>query len=535
MSDRRAVSIEDYRAIDELLHGNLEHYCAKLVTIKPKSGAPKKFIWNEAQRQLHDILERQRDEKGFVRAIILKGRQMGISTYVGARFYQRVAFNEGMQCYILTHEDKATANLLGMAKRIHTNMPIDYRPSDTSNSAMSLMFGGLESGYSVGTAQGTKGTGRSSTLQLFHWSEVAFSRNAEDHLSGVLEAVPLEFGTEIILESTANGVGGVFYDQWQLAEKGQSDFIAVFLPWFIEPGYRRTVVPDLEFSDEELEYQSIHGIDDEQLTWLHFKNIAQGGRPGVIGNKFKQEYPATSIEAFQASNDNALIDQNDVLRARSTVIDPDSQSYAPLVLGVDVALNDGTGDSTRIISRQGRIAGIHGINIKLQTRKPSVIANEIARLIKQHPDIRMIFIDASGGWGSGVIDLLENWGYGAIVMGVNFGAASPDDKVANNMRSFIWWSMGQWLEDPGGADIPDDDELHRHICACPFKRDHLTRIKMSPKEEIKSEFGFSPDGGDSLALTFAAPVSADPPDDDRPQWLIDHLSGGGGDMNWKTM
>jgi hypothetical protein len=63
-----------------------------------------------------------------VRAIILKARRLGISTYVGARFYQPLTLWLGRNAFILTHEDKSTQELFDLVKRIHEHMPLDYRP-----------------------------------------------------------------------------------------------------------------------------------------------------------------------------------------------------------------------------------------------------------------------------------------------------------------------------------------------------------------------------------------------------------------------
>ena len=82
-----------------------------------------------------------------------------------------------------------------------------------------LIFGVLDSGYKLGTAE-NKSAGRSSTIQLFHGSEVAFWPNAAEHAKGIMQAIPDAFNTEAILESTANGVGNYFHQQWQKAEAG---------------------------------------------------------------------------------------------------------------------------------------------------------------------------------------------------------------------------------------------------------------------------------------------------------------------------
>ena len=67
------------------------------------------------------------------------------------------------------------------------------------------------------------------TWALFHGSEVGFWAHADSHIAGVLQAVPDAKGTEIILESTANGVGGAFHKMWRDAETGAGDF---FVPWY---------------------------------------------------------------------------------------------------------------------------------------------------------------------------------------------------------------------------------------------------------------------------------------------------------------
>src|SRR5262249_59464457 len=95
-----------------------------------------------------------------------------------------------------------------------------------------------DSGYKVGTA-GTKAVGRSSTIQLFHGSEVAFWPFADTHAAGVMQAVPNEKDTEIILESTANGIGNFFHQTWRNAEAGKNDYIAIFVPWYWSEEYRR--------------------------------------------------------------------------------------------------------------------------------------------------------------------------------------------------------------------------------------------------------------------------------------------------------
>lgn len=104
---------------------------------------------------------------------------------MGGRYYHNTSWAKGRRTFILTHEDAATQNLFEMVNRYHEHCPVFVRPSTGAANAKELFFDKLDSGYKVGTA-GTKGVGRSSTIQLFHGSEVAFWPHAETHAAGVL-------------------------------------------------------------------------------------------------------------------------------------------------------------------------------------------------------------------------------------------------------------------------------------------------------------------------------------------------------------
>lgn len=504
-----------YEESDRIMREDLRHYCRTLVQIQTKTGELKPFEWNEAQDRLHKKLEKQLDSRGLVRAIILKARRLGISTYVGARYYNRATLNLGKNAFILTHEDKSTQELFDLVKRIHENMPGDYQPDAETENAKEFTFTGLDGGYRIGTAENRRGTGRGLTLQLFHGSEVAFWAQAQKHFGGVMKAISLVPGTEIILESTANGVGGTFYEQWGLAEKGLSDFIPIFLPWYIDTQNVRPLDDDYEPSAEEEEYQRLYKLSDEQLCWAHFENITLGGEPGKICAHFRQENPATAAEAFQTTGSDSFIPAEAILRARRLTIEGRAYKGLPRVLGVDVAR--GGNDRTRLVDRQGRKAG--RINKVMHTDDLMQIAHEVMKTLRDNPDIRKAFIDVTG-LGAGVYDICRNNGFAERVAGINFGAQAQDPLKYVNRRAEMGARQKEWLLDAGGADIPDDDEAHRHIAASGFKYDANSRLQLEKKEDIKKRLGFSPDWFDALGLTFAEILSVEEPDD-RPKWARD--------------
>ena len=117
----------------------------------------------------------------------------------------------------------------------------------------------------------------------------------------------------------------------------------------------------------------------------------------------------------------------------------------------------------------------------------------------------MMFIDA--GCGIEIVDRLHELGYEDRVKAIYFGSSPLDDLKYKNKRGEMWGLLNSWLTDENSAvDIPDSDELQADLCASPYDRDSHDRMVLWRKEKIKDKYGFSPDEGDAIALTFAEPV-----------------------------
>lgn len=490
-----SLSLSDReRAIRQRLKDDFRHYAAKCLRIRSKSGAIEPLNLNRVQGFIHDRLEDQRANTGRVRALILKGRQQGCSTYVGGRYYHRTTHSRGIRAFILTHEDAATQNLFEMVNRYHENCPSLVRPSTGAANAKELFFDRLDSGYKIGTA-GTKGVGRSSTVQLFHGSEVAFWPNAESHAAGVLQAVPDEPGTEVILESTANGLGNFFHQKWRDAESGIGDFIAVFVPWFWQDEYRKAVPPGFALDEEERGYRDVYGLDDEQMAWRRNK-VAELKDASL----FKQEYPATAAEAFQMSGHDSFIKPELIARARKAEI----EESGPLVIGYDPAWTGA--DRHSMARRRGRRIRSVESRSKLDTMQAAGWCKQVIDAEKP----ARLFIDV-GGVGAGVYDRLIEMGYGEVVRPINFGSSPFEPEPVEgggpaNRRAEMWLKSRDWLEDPAGVQVPDSDSLQADACGPTYKYDSNTRLLLEKKEDMRKRGVPSPDEWDAVALTFAEPV-----------------------------
>lgn len=480
---------------------DFEFYAPRCLKILTKGGNVVPFALNRAQLYIHQKLEEQKARTGKVRALILKGRQQGASTYIGGRFYWRASGEKGKRVQILTHEIPATQNLFRMTKRYHDNCPIEVRPSTSNSSAIELVFNKLDTRYAIATA-GSDATGRSATAQFFHGSEVAFWSNAEEHMAGIGQIVPEEPGTEIILESTANGIGNLFHGMCMKALRGRGDFILIFVPWFWEDGYTRLVDDDFMLEADELEYQQQFGLTDGQMAWRRFK-IADNFNGDV--SLFNQEYPATIEMAFQAAASNSLIHPSLVVAARKR---EHVHALGPLIMTLDPAEY---GDDDSVFGRRrGRVVypfeAFHG-------RGPMELAGLAAdRLEKYRPDA--FCVDVTGGYGRGIIERLAELKFKRIYA-VQFGERALQPELYVNRSAEMWGLMRDFIRDDEPL-LPDDDVLAGELSSRTYHYDSSRRLVLTSKEKMRKDGIPSPDRADALALTFAVRVAVQDPD--RPNW-----------------
>jgi len=488
---------------------DFEYYAERCLNIRSKEGKVIPFKLNKAQKYIHEILEDQLKRTSRIRANILKGRQQGSSTYIEGRFYWKTTHKKGVRAFILTHEEDATKNIFEMAQRFHDkNNPL-VKPSTGASNARELRFDKLDSGYKVGTA-GTKGTGRSSTIQYFHGSEVAFWPHAEDHAKGIMQAIPDSKGTEAIRETTANGVGNYYHQQWKKAERGEGEYINIFIPWYWQEEYTKSIDGSFVLSEDEEILKGQYALTNEQVAWRRQKiiDLSVTGADGEAS--FKQEYPCNSAEAFQLTGKLGLITPAIVMKARNT----ETNGNGSYVVGVDPSRG---GDRFSTIKRLGRKAyGLRSWNgdavdkLGKQVSKCKKILDTVCEVAGKVPD--MMFIDAGGGID--LVDRLHELGYEEKVKAIYFGSTPLDEDKYTNKRGEMWGEMNLWLSDENmEVEIPDEDTLQADLCASLYRRDSHDRIVLLSKDKIIAELGYSPDEGDALALTFAEPVQLSEDDD----------------------
>jgi len=472
------------------------------------------FVLNRAQMYLHQRLEDQKRRTGRVRALCLKGRQQGCSTYIGGRYFHKTQFNAGLKTFILAHRDDATDNLFKQVKRYYENLPQVVQPSTSYSNRKELIFDRLDSAYGLGTA-GSGSVGRSDTIDLLHGSEAAFWANVDELRTGVLQAA--EMAQEIVFESTANGYDPMFFPMWQDAEAGKGQYEAIFIPWYWQDEYRSPVPDGFVLDEEEAEYAEAYDLDLGQMAWRRNKIIEL--KDPLL---FKQEYPATAAEAFQVTGTESYISSRDAAAARRY------KNLRPIgahIVGVDPA-REGE-DRAVYIHRRGRVAW--GLKKENSSNSMHIVGRIKGILDAKDDPVDMVFIDR-GGEGGAIYDRLCEMGekYEKRITLVNFGSTrtvlEPDRY--KNKRAEMWGLMRDWLKDPNGVEIPDLDELQADLTAPTYKYDSEQKVILEKKEDIKKRGLRSPDCADALALTFAFPVKPAEPQQSRARTDYDVLNYG---------
>jgi hypothetical protein len=285
----------------------------------------------EPQLRLDRALERQRAAGMPMRAIVLKSRKLGFSTWVQAKLIQRATQHENQACLVVAHDGKTAGELFGIGRNMYVKLPSEIKPpmsgfSDSARSTKYMRFGnrsrqgmeqgdlGLNSEYTVDTAQEVE-AGRGFTFSIVHLSEVAFWPD-EAKLTALLNAVPFEPETLVVIESTANG-DNFFKRRWQEAVDGAespdgSYYTPVFAAWHEDPRsflpfrdeeheeeFRDRVFGKGEWGEDEPAYIEQFGVTMEQLHWRRMMIRDQCESKLA---KWKQEYPASPEEAFMASS-----------------------------------------------------------------------------------------------------------------------------------------------------------------------------------------------------------------------------------------
>jgi hypothetical protein len=256
--------------------------------IRVKEGGIKPLHLNRAQQEYSRKCSKQN--------IVLKARQVGITTYIAARFFMQTITRPGMLTVQVAHSLESAESIFSIVRRYWEKLPERLRTSALIHSRANtrqLVFPLLDSEYRVEMADANAGRGM--TIHNLHCSEVSrWPRGAAETLASLRAAVAP--GGEIVLESTPNGAAGTFYDEWQKAN--ETGYTQHFFPWWYEESYREPSCKGetLPLTPEESSLMDQHRVDKEQIAWRRKQRNLLRGLAG-------QEYAEDAGSCFLASGE----------------------------------------------------------------------------------------------------------------------------------------------------------------------------------------------------------------------------------------
>lgn len=509
------LSPEEARIVRFLQESRADHprYMEKCLKVVAKDSSLVPFKLNFAQEIIHAKVQNQLNEHRLVRALVLKARKQGASTYIGGRFYTKTRLWKYRRAVVMAHVKDSSKDLFTMVQNFHKNDPMALMADRAS--AQEFKFSN-ESSYAVATA-GSGETGRGATPTLAHLSEAAFYPNPEKTFAGFVNSIPMADGTEVVVESTANGIGNEFHQRWVRAEAGIADetagvtFIPIFIPWYVSPEYRLPAPTGFQLRGEpegdglpsERDIAEMYDLDMDQMAWRRF--YVEQQLNGNIQN-FMQEFPSTAQEAFQTTGLELFVKPVYVQRARKR---EDIQPHGPKILGVDPAGLGG--DKFMITLRQGHVVHWQTGRVGVEPGEEQV---EWVADIMRTEGVDRCNIDYSGGWGTSLLAGMKERHpkLAEKCFPVDFGSKSQSKQVnphkpgPRNRRAEMYLRARTWLELPEGVSIPDEDVLQSDLGAIAARiSGQTTDLVLESKVDIKNRLGRSPDAADSFVLTFAVP------------------------------
>lgn len=289
-----------------------------LYYIITKDGEKSLFKFNPAQM---DFVERY-VLPGYQKIIVLKARQLGFTTLIALWFLDEIIFHPNRESLQIAHTQKDAGELFNRKIKyaIRNFCPAMKELVDMSadtKTTVEFSYGdGSRSKFNVANS------GRSGTFHYLHISELAklsklFPSRADEVVTGTLPSVPKNEKTLVVIESTAEGVTGLFYDMYMQSYKRRdiikpmhtvAEYKPVFYNWTwdkdqIEEATRNGCIPIKEMEESEIDwadFQKEYELSDKEITYYYIKWI-EAGRDI---NKLNQEFPTTEMEAFISTGAN---------------------------------------------------------------------------------------------------------------------------------------------------------------------------------------------------------------------------------------
>lgn len=296
------------------LLSDFDLYSEKLLWIVNKDSQWQRLHLKACQRRVLDAITRCISRGMPPRIVILKARQMGFSTLVQGLLFRGVHLIPNYSALVIAHKKDSTKALFDKSRQFYARLPNSIRPAKRFSGKLELE---LMTGSRIAVEVASKDGGRGITAMGVHLSEFAYYPDPMAVLQAVLGSVPKTVNSLVIVESTPNGFNE-FRDLYVAAKSGESDFEAVFVPWFEEPTYRMDVpLPGDNLDERERELRDKHACDLHQLAWRRY--VIRTELKGDA-ERFEVEYPSDDIRCFTLTG--SPVFESDALQYYNSMVPP---------------------------------------------------------------------------------------------------------------------------------------------------------------------------------------------------------------------
>ena len=162
--------------------------------------------------------------------IILKSRQLGISTLVAGYSLWLMLFQQDKNILCIATKQETAKNMVTKVKFMFENLPSWLKITAEENNKLTLR---LSNGSQVKAVSAAGDAGRSEAVSLLIIDEAAFIDGIGEIWASAQQT--LATGGGAIVLSTPYGTGNWFHQTWVKAEAGENQFLPIKLPWYVHP------------------------------------------------------------------------------------------------------------------------------------------------------------------------------------------------------------------------------------------------------------------------------------------------------------
>jgi hypothetical protein len=309
---------------ERMIRGFADHekFCGHL-SIRNKEGVTVPYKISPAGQKLNRSIRKQEAAGVPIRQVVLKASQVWMTSAASAEIFRRVPFFPGRRALVLADSEMHADLIFDYFRQYMVSYAANPYGAEFESSVIlpdlikdteRWIRWANDSSALVGTAYNVD-IGRSAPYNWALLSEAAFYRDFGTLMTGLMQRIPRSADSGVIIESTANGMGGDFYDLCQLAmdPRRATGWAFVFFGWWEHPENRLKPEPGFKLMRDELAEVAKYNLHIDKIAWRRW--MIETACEGKV-DRFRQEHPGDPMEAFQSSG-RTIFDMTCVNRMRA--------------------------------------------------------------------------------------------------------------------------------------------------------------------------------------------------------------------------